>query len=504
MKKRKSSAHLIISSCHLGMSKNVLKTLQQVQQYYQATVYHLGTIVTAEEKKMYERRINRIRTWENMTDLSDKELERFATWESEVNQLIGIQDKRVDTLINTFGEMVFVLNEEQCLEYDEEFKGQSEYEYQLGKHLILSSVSANGERLATNPITPKSFNYFKTRGSSFIVPHPTGCLRSFNKEGLNNAYVIATTGSLHEKVKANRPSEHYIVNNRPGAVLVIVDEESGEFHLKRLRFATHKKITQHLILDDGIAFTPNEVIVLDGKDKGLFTTDDHAPYEHRGVLSSLLALGELHEPETLINGGDAADMESVCRHNDGKPLLQENKRIINDIYSLANLLSIQGSIKSVKKRILLDSNHAEWLTDYVARHPQLFGILDWKTINQDYFPEWEVYLRDQQRICKFGDLALRHGDKDAGLAGLVKTFYKAICGHYHTHNEMLEAATTGPGCRLGPKYLQGSLTSWTNTLTTLSKYKEISGYNIKTILHNDEAGIARFAYRGNIYEVEYV
>ena len=237
----------------------------------------------------------------------------------------------------------------------------------------------------------------------------------------------------------------------------------------------------------------------------MHSTDDHAPWQHPGVLASLRALGALHDPSVFVNGGDSADMASVSHHNTGKPLVQENLRLIKDLEGMQSLLNAQTeTMKNLKHKVLVDSNHANWLTQFIERNPMLVGLLDWETVSNQWLPGWDVYygIKGENKVFYFGDLVIRHGHQERG--GITKgheIFIKYLCGHWHAHNEFLRATAAGAGCMLGPAYVENNITAWTNTLTTLQKWKDKSAQQIRTILHNDQKETSSFCYRNKIYTV---
>jgi hypothetical protein len=514
----KTKAFLIVSCAHLGMSPRVMSLLKTVKDTYKAATIHLGPMVTIEEKNMHNSRVNKIRTWEKQLSEMHKQSKRLDTEvgqsyfntmdkmtvaQKELDSLLKAQKSRMDYLKTSLDAKIqFIINDEQYLPNNELVASKSELN--LTTHLLLSSISANGDKIAHKPISPRSFNYFRNRGHSFIIPHPTPCLESFNKEGINQAYVMCTTGSLNDIGDVKRPSEYYKINNTPGAILVLVDENNGEYHIKRLRIELLKggAVKEYMCADDGMVFFSNGTVFdTESDDKALVSSDDHAPHQHPGVLGAAVALGSLHKPSWFINNGDAGDFESACRHNKGKPLYQENKRIVDDLGALRRLLDVQGSIPSLQHRVMMDSNHAEWLSEYVAENSALKGLLDWRSIQSTYYTDWTFIFRDEQKVFKFGDLSIRHGDQErGGIVTGAKMFHKYLCGHWHSHKEYLWAASMGAGCKLGPKYLAGSLTSWTSTITTLTKYKNKTSFNIKTVLHDEDGKYSRVAYRGQIYQ----
>ena len=503
------SCYLVVSCVHRGTTGSVLNVLKQVQKYYNAKVLHLGKIATDDEIAMHARRENKILTWEKIAKekITETQEENLKAAKKENAKLEAAQERRVNLLKETFGkDTEFIINETQYLPSKTKMD-ECLTEKALCQYLKVSSVSANGERLSFSPITPKSFAYFRRRESSFIVPHPTPVLRSFNKPGLNQAYVLATTGSLRISPEVNRPSDQHYVANMPSAMLVIIDNETGEFHQKRLHFDFFETgITRvTFIADDGMVFLAKETIEVGSEDKAAYVTDEHSAFEHRGVVAASLALVDLHQPETFINGGDVCDMISVCHHNEGKPGLQENNRLIDDLRSMKRLMDAQTSNPCIKHKVLIDSNHMKWLTDFVMKNPQLIGLLDLQSVHDLYYRDWRFIDPLKNEIYKWGDLVVRHGHQlgEGTLTQAASIFVKYLKGHVHSHNEYLRAASAGPGCGLGPSYVGGAVTSWTNCITSLTKWRGITSFNIKTVLHSDDRKVSRFAYRNKIIEVSW-
>lgn len=525
MKENKSRAYLVIGCSYAGMSKNILDVLSGVRKFYGAQVVHLGQLTSLQERKVWDNR------WENIQTLSKIEEELYETdsetakakWRQKykdrydkINQeartIESAQDYRIKLLQDAFGakNVSFLYNDKQVVPSDGlekiDYKGE---EMSIGRHLLLSCLSANGEKVAHNPISPKSFRYFRSKHKSVIMPHPTPSLRSFNKEGLNQAHVMTTTGSLTEVVDPKMVSEFHRCVNLPSAVIVVEDMVTGRFFLKRLHVDYARdpvsKRDRPFILDDGLRFDMRgEWHELDSDDKGIHSTDDHAPWFHPGVLASFQGMAKLHKPAHVVNGGDAADMSSVSRHNEGRPLDQEGLRLINDLRALKELLDAQANAApSIKHRTMVDSNHANWLTNFIKKNPMLKGMIDWETISRQWFADWDVYyeVKGDNKIYRFGDLVIRHGHQErGGVAQGSDLFIKYLCGHWHSHNEFLRSVSAGAGCMLGPSYLENGVTSWTNTLTTLQKWKGKASQQVRTVLHDDKKETSFFCYRNKIYQ----
>ena len=600
MRIRKSKAYLVIGNAHLGLDLDILESLATLSRKMKANVVHAGNICTYTEKQMYERRIRKLRTFENIgkekyqkrvevitrniqdleskidkshRKLSKQKLEsmiraaktsleklskkRKNTKESydhatrqkvlkkkeelaqlqasvdllvkrdsllnkldeihfaynnsikrlreEAEVLAAAERSRIDTLKEFFPNIQMVCNNEQSIGDHEEIIGDY---LPISKYLEVHSVNANGDRVTSQPITDRAFRYLKLQRKSIIMPHPSPALRSYEKEGLNNAWNMYTTGGLSYSVDPKRPSEFFKSTHLPSALLVIVDEGNGEYHASRLHFdrvscPVTKKI-KPAILHDGKIYIGSNTIDADPSDCAVYSTDDHAPYEHLGVLAVTRALIRLHNAETFINGGDAGDWSSVCPHNKGKPRAAENLRFLRDKMAFARLLSAQGDAPNLKNRVLIDSNHENWLERFVDEHPALEGIMDQKSVYTEVIPDWEFHIPEsgEDYTYYFRDLAIRHGHKES-MAKASALFYKYLGGHFHSHNEYLRCGFSGAGCRLGPKYLEGNLTKWQNCSTTITAYKGKAAFDIKSVLHDKTRPVSRFAYRGKIYEVDF-
>jgi hypothetical protein len=491
MKVRPSKAYLVIGSAHLGIDLDIVMTFATVAKQYKAELIHLGPITDAPS-------IDRFHA------LKDKMGRRH-----EAEAVKRQEEWLVKLFEDTFGKVTYVLSSGQSVSMPDGKKTKVvEHEMPLGGHLSLSAVPPTGDKVTASPISKKSRNYYKNRGSSWILPHPTPSVESFPREGLNQAWNYYTTGSLKNPERPANSGDMYQSYNLPCAVLVIIDSKSGEFHARPLHVDYIRSEVSHrlepMVIDDGLVFSRHGVIEVESEDKACHSTDDHSPYNHLGVLAATRAQNELHQPVVFINGGDASDMEPVSRHTKDVPLARENLRLRDALCDLRDLLDAQTNVKSIKKKILVDSNHHEWLSAFVAENPSLEGWLDWNTLSKDMFSDWDLFLRTagENKTFKFGDLACRHGDKEQPQQA-QEIFGKYLGGHYHRYRVLGRTFSVGPGCRLGPKYLQNSVTAWQNQITTLTKYKGKASCAPKTVLHDESLKKSRFSYQAQIFEVDF-
>jgi hypothetical protein len=294
-------------------------------------------------------------------------------------------------------------------------------------------------------------------------------------------------------------NQYYKTDHLPAAVLVLIDEETNQFHPRQIDIESHP---EHGVFatDDGLVFwSDSSVEELSSDDKGSWSADDHAPFTHPGILGAIQKNNELHEPAVYINGGDAGEMLSVHRH-DRKNKQRKNlegKRLINDIRNIKSLLDFQTSYKTIKRKVKLDANHEGWLDLYINE----------RSIHEKYFSEYEFIFSGggDNKVVYFGDILCRHGHQESLMLGArISDHQKYICGHHHSYKKFKRAIQVGCGASLGADYLNNSATSWQNQISTLSKYKGIASAAPKIVLHNDEKKKSRFAYRDKVYEVDWV
>lgn len=503
MKKRKSDAYLVIGNAHLGMDDNILELFANVANHYNAEVVHLGPLVSEKDVNDY----NRVK-WALGDGSDNREAERSKDFAVSLQEK---QDRVLEGLKWAFGKVTIVVNDRQVLDDPSDEGVEVVWEkYLISKHLNLSSVQPNGEKISNKPITRKCLAYFKRETTSWIAPHPTPAVESFPREGLNQAHNYMTTGSLTNVKNPNNPRSFFQCQNLPACWLVLVDTENGEFHPKQLhvdylRGDTSHRLEPH-VLDDGLVFSSDGVFEVDSEDKANHTTDDHSPWEHMGVLGSVRALNELHQPSVYINGGDAGNFDSVCPHTADFPLDRENFRLVQEFKALRKLLTAQINTDSIVEKILVDSNHHEWVTKMVKKNPWAKGLIDWKTMAETTFSDWHLMIRGNggaEEIYRFGDFVIRHGDQESGVLQASDDFYKYLGGHYHRFSVFKRAISVGPGCRLGPSYLQGKVTAWQNQMTSLTKHKGVAAASPKIVLHDERKKKSRFAYQGDIFEVDF-
>jgi hypothetical protein len=509
MKKRPTNPYIIIGTAHLGLSSPILKTIACFANHFKAQVIHVGPLCTIEERKMYETRIQRVRTWEKIDNRNIQIEELYQRYKKEAADLLGLQRKRVTALKDAFGKVQFVANDEQMIP-DEDMITLG-VEYSLSKYLTLTSIPANGDKVTGDPISPRCMLAMREYDSSVIMAHPIPSTKMYKKEGVNCAFMFTTTGSLIPSEKCKRVSDIWKQILKPSFLLVGIDEANQQFHCQRVRIKFNRDQISHRqtphIAFDGLIFNPNSKKPLEApsSDKACYITDTHAPHHSHGVVKCFHQLIKLHKPEIVIEGGDTADFASVSRHTEFLPGARENLRLIDDLQAMWNILDgfkkADPSVKTVK---VLDSNHAEWLSLFVQKNPALKGMLDWETLAKNFFEDFELVIRKGNvKAIWFGDLAIRHGDQENSLMEAHLSYRNYVSGHFHSFQELGDAVRVGCAAKLDPGYLGGNNTAWQWNISTFTKFKGVTDKHPRIVLSNKAGDRFTFMYRGQIWEINH-
>lgn len=509
MKAKNTKRYVVLGTAHLGMSGQILKVISNFVRHFDAKVVHVGPLCTIEEKKMYENRIQRIRTWEALDNRNIQIEELYQRYKKEASQLIGFQRKRVAALLEAFGEVEFVANDEQMI--PDETVPLVGASYALSKYLTLTSIPANGDKITGDPITSRCMLAMREYDSSVIMAHPIPSTRMYKKEGVNCAFMFTTTGSLRPPEKSKRVSDIYKQILKPSFVFVGIDESNDQFHSQRVRIKFHRDEVHHKQLPhiafDGLIFKTDGKAPLEasGEDKACYITDVHAPYHAQNVLDCFHELIRLHKPDLVLDGGDTADFASVSRHTEFLPGARENLRLNDDLEAMYNVLKgFKDADPCVKAVQVLDSNHAEWLSLFVEKNPALKGLLDWKTLAKNYFSEFDLILRGGNvGAVWFGNLAIRHGDQENSLMEAHLSYRNYVGGHLHSFQELGDALRVGCAARLDPGYLKGNNTAWQWNITTFTKFRGITDKHPRIVLTNKGENRSTFMYRGQIFEISH-
>lgn len=530
---RKSKAYLILSSAHLGVSEDIAKIYARAAAFYGAETYHLGGFISEKESKAYlklrDKRSNvkaQLQAIDNQIEngafetvdeaesaykRSEKLQLKFDILDGDIKVITTAERERINILLNSFGKVNAILAPDLYTDEATTIDGLTTVDsgMALSKYMYLSAVSPSGERTTAKPITKRAMDFLKQHGKfSWIVAHPVPAVETMEKPGLNNAHKFYTVGSMRHVISPRSHKQFYQGHHLPCAMMVLVDEQTGEYHAKQMHidYVTIRGVRKPMVLDDGMVFMTDKHFDVGSEDRGTLFTDDHAPYTHQGTLGAGRVLNELHRPAWLVNNGDAADFTSVCPYANEFPGDRENLRLEDDIQSMRNLLDAQCNVNSIVHKILIDSNHHEWVTKFVAANPCLKKTFDWHTLATKRFPDWDVYIREagDNKIFKFGDYTIRHGDKESLEKGArMSENGKYACGHHHRYYTFQRAMSIGCGSGLGPKFIGNQVTAWVSQVTSMTKYLGIAAINPKIVLHDEKRRVSRFAYRNEIFEVDY-
>lgn len=523
MKTRKSQAHLVMSSCHFGMSEDILKVFSTVAQYFKAKTYHLGALMSSVEQKSFSSLKSKLSAAsEKLDNLSDDA--KDTTVEKLEDTVSGLQTElellsktargRISSLTGHFKGMTLVVPSRDHVPSGTNLNGGviAESGLSLCRYLYLSGFQLVSDASTLRPTNRKVIHFLKQHGQkySWLAPHPVPVTLSYPRPGLNNTHSYITVGALKHVTRPTCREDITEASYAPSAVLVLEDKEDGSFHAVHLHIDYQEKRgfsrKRPVVLYDGLCFSTSGASEVKSSDRAVFETDDHEPDTHPGTLGAVRQLIQLFRPETFINGGDASTCEPVNRHEEGLRGKQEGRRISEMLKGLKALLTAQTDCDSIKTRILLDSNHHEWLSRYVDKNPELKGLLDWETLQRTIFTDWNFFLRQSGFVkpYMFGDYTLRHGDQERfDRAELIYNDGKYLCGHWHHHQEIRRAISQGCGGELDPAYTENQVNGWQNQISTLTRSEGVTAVAVKILLHDEGKKKTRFAYRGEIIEVSF-
>lgn len=509
---RKTRNVMAIGCAHLGIDRDIAELFANCADLFKCSAtYHLGAILTKDEMIAYHTAVGKSRIYENqikeilktrgMTETEaaqwDSYIERIS---SAVETVEKTQAARLAQLQEYFPGVRLVINEEQYVPSDEikESGIIIDHSTKVCKWLTLTSIHANGDRVAHTPITDRCYNAMRNVKTSVILPHPTPQLRPFSKPGLNQAHHYLTTGMLKHQEKHNRPSESFKAMNRPRAHIISIDEASGEFHITDLCVDYVGGIPTVLV--DGFVITPTSITETD--EKAIATADEHAPLQSREVFVCVASCNNMYQADTHIHVGDIGEFESMNPHAKGRRQHLEGKRLIDDVMAVRSLM-INDVHPACVNRVLVLGNHDIWPTRRLEEYPEFIGILDWPALLKNYFTLPKINLKvvgvdnSKQEIYQWGDTVIRHGDKEH-LETAVQIFGKVLRGHDHRHTQYLDGQTMGTSGALWKGFIADRITSHLWQFATGTKHKGVSRFACKIVLASGNK--ARYCYRCQIYE----
>lgn len=551
-----SAEYLVLGCGYTEADDSVVGVLQQYASHVSAQVIHLGPVATREEVQMYRFRQKKLKTWEAMNDrdvetssltpdevgsilevaiqemlagalISEIDFEEIADMEleyddvrvlrarlrlavlgqqlrGEIERLRAAQEGRVRYLTKRFPGIKFVYGQMDVLDYDNppiEMLGSANLgpHFRPSKYIGFAAMMANGPKTGGWPLTSKTARTLKSMHHSWVLPHPIIQAESFAKPGLNNASNYFTTGRLSHAPIPTHTSEAYFARHLAGAVAVTMDAD-GTFFARNL-IVEQTANGDNFTIEDDVLFLDTGSKKLQSEELGLGIADTHTHYDNKGTMAIFHATGQMLRPSGLIHAGDASDMEPVSRHLLGKAGQMENKRLGKALHDLREHLAFIRSINPQAECVLIDSNHHEWLTQYLDTNPALKDLLSWESLAPT-FEGWNVMLRKagENAMQKIGDLTARHGDQES-VEQAEAIFGKYWGGHFHRFRRLGRTLSVGPACNLGPNYLQQAITAWQNQITTFGVYWGVTIAQAKTVLHVGKK--SKTVFRGQILEVSF-
>jgi hypothetical protein len=494
----KKSNYLVVGTAERGLSKPILKILSEVAKYTKAKVVYSGALSTGDELAMYNRRAGRIKAFQDTNIKPD----RIWADERENQALIGSRNKRIQDITDGFEKashksIIWVTNDELVITDDLPIKYVTHFD--VSPYLTITPVAPNGNKVSGAPITPRAVNMYRYFNNSVIAPHPIFQTQLFDKEGVNRAMQFITTGALRWPKHARRPSESYEHATHPGAILLTVDHDTGLFYHQRI-VVDRATNGQLFVVWDGLLFTVSGVAETESQDRAVMWGDTHAPFEAHHVLQSVYQCQDMMKASTGIHLGDLVDFQSVNRHAEPHSIAHENLRLADDLASLEEHISLIST--KFEYGVVLESNHHEWLTQYVDNQKKLIGLLDWPSIVKKlvarYPNVWVRYQKSGLRSYDFGDIDIRHGHNDGSIGRIANEYNKVVNGHFHSHQEYMNAIRLGCTCEYDLPYKPDAKSKWMHQFATVTKYRGISRLHAKTVLQH--SGKTYFTYRGDIYE----
>jgi hypothetical protein len=318
-------------------------------------------------------------------------------------------------------------------------------------------------------------------------------------EKQNEAWGFWTTGAITRPSPAQRASDMHRNLWSPCCLLVVVDKTTGRAHIQRLHISRGKQ--KYHIAYDGLEFSHNGVRELPSYERGVFITDCHSPMEDNDVLMAFERLIQLHQPKLVVDGGDTSDYASVNHHTATRPVFREKQRLLDDLAGARDLLHRWRTLAPTGARVvMLDSNHAEWVTLFVEQNPAMMGIVDWPSLAKGYFQGFEIKLRHAEgKSLWFGDLALKHGDQEGTLTRANVLYRNYLCGHHHTYGEIGRCVMAGCATHLAHEYAKGRVNAWQHQITSLTKVGKKAEKHCKFVWR--DGNHISFVYRNQIVRI---
>ena len=554
VKRAPAQQFLVLGSAYLGVDPAVAAVLKQYAKFNGMQPIHSGPVATREEVNMYRFRQHKVKTLEKIRakekfglsvgddetddilaqayedlcsgvkfsslpwdDYTEDELEQGdirvlrtqlslmvqdVRYRAEMDELVKAVQNRINVLVAFFPGIKFLYGTMDVLDPENppsEMTGSANLgtHFRPSKYIGLTSMMANGPKITHWPITARTLKSLKKMKHSWILPHPIVQAESHARPGLNNADNFFTTGRLSFPDAITHTSEIHYASHLPGAVALTLDKD-GTFFARNI-IVEQTDDGHPFTLEDDRVFTDTGLALLSAEQIVVGITDTHCPHDHKGTKACFHAAGVELAPGHVVDCGDATDFESVSPFVLKTPGEQEGKRLGADIQSLVDHLDLVGSINPQATKVLVDSNHHEWVSKFVDKNPALKDMLHWRKLGER-FEGWVTMIREagDNVIHKIADMNFRHGDQES-VEKAEEIFGKYVGGHYHRFRRLGHCLSVGPAAKLGPKYLQGNITAWQSQFFTVGSYQGKALNQAKTVLHVGKS--SKTVLRNQIIEV---
>ena len=532
-----SKSHLILGSGYLGSDSRVLNVINQVVKKYQAELIHTGPLIRRKE-------YNKVRqNPKGFTSIFSKEMEVIRSIAKHfskikfilpsmstihfVNDLtkdirdIEDEEDKIEAFAEILKDMWYPNKEDLSDEALEELNKEAvyilenmtvpknvqiekKYYYLLTEHLGVSTVQPKHEINTRVAPSMRLMDEYRKYASNWILPFPVPEVDAKEKLGLNKSNNYWYTGCLYIPDALDGFDQYHKTDHLPAAVFVVTNPSNGEFDARHIHIETTG--SELFAVDDGYAFTTKACIDLD-IDRAAGSTDDHVPYTHPGTLAAARAINVLHKPKEYINIGDAGEMEGVHRHNhkDGNREELEGKRLINDFISIRGLVDAHmKGFDSIKKYVMIESNHLNWVDIHAKSFPEYKGLVDLQSLVNRFFSDvyWMIHKGGENLAYYWNDILVRHGhQEDIRKGGRIAKYFKYLCGHYHSRKKFKRAQQVGCGAGLGPSFHGNRASAQQSSVFTMTAWKGIGSVADKYVLHDEKRKVSRFVYRNTFYEV---
>lgn len=198
--------------------------------------------------------------------------------------------------------------------------------------------------------------------------------------------------------------------------------------------------------------------------------DSHAPDFDESATECAIKLGRFYRPDLIISLGDVGEYASVSSWSKGKPKLQENLRIKDDVVEATNYLQRIGEINPKAEKVCLLGNHESRVQRFIEENPQTDGLVsvatEYEKVGWKTHPENLPYEICHKLIAVHG---VNHG-KYAAAKHLELYSKSVLFGHIHKPQSFAHSFYDGVkmswSCpclsNLNPNYLRNRPSAYTH------------------------------------------